>query len=92
MTEALTFEDFVRLCFDADVLLKTIGARSPARLGGRKPTALKAGAIRYLAKERGLPVTIHQLILVYGVTENAIMRNEKLIRELVQELNLKGEI
>jgi transcription initiation factor TFIIIB Brf1 subunit/transcription initiation factor TFIIB len=91
MREALTFEDFVRLCFDADVLLKTIGARSP-RLGGRKPTALKAAAIRYLAKERDLPVTIHQLILVYGVTENAIIPNEKLIRELVQELNLKGEI
>lgn len=91
MTEALTLKAFVRLCLEADLLLKAISARSP-RLQGRRPTSLKAATIRYLAKERGLPVTLHQLILVYGVSENAITGNEKLIRELVQEMDLEREI
>ena len=59
-----TFEDFVRLCFEADSLLNAL--RASPRLHGRRPTSLRAAAIRYLAKERGLPVTIHQLIMVYG--------------------------
>lgn len=86
-----TFWEFVRLCFEADILLKSINSRSP-RLGGRRPTALKAGAIRYLAKKRGLSITLHQLILVYGVSENAITSNEKLIRKIAQEMDLEKEI
>jgi len=45
----------VRLCFEADNPLNAIGV-SPT-IHGKRPISLKVAAIRYLAKERGLPIT-----------------------------------
>lgn len=79
----MEFEQFLTLCRDADDLLTSL--KHNAKLQGKKPRSLKATAVHYLARKRGIPVTLHHLYLIYGCIQRAIIRLEKIIKESEEE-------
>lgn len=52
-----TFQEYIRLCRDADTMIKKLFAEAP-KLQSRKPKTLKAAAIHYLARKKGLNITL----------------------------------
>jgi len=87
-------EQFLTLCRDADDLLTSLKHNS--KLQGKKPRNLRAAAIHYLARKRGIPVTLHQLYIIYGCIQRTLIQLEKIIKEeaekqKVQEDKNEGE-
>ena len=80
----ITYLDFVRLCKDAETFLIEIKKKNPSaiKLQGIKPSTLKATAIHYLARKRGMNVTLCDLYQIYGKFQQAIIRTEKIIKKL----------
>jgi hypothetical protein len=76
---SMEFEQFLKLCIDANELLTSL-KHSP-KLQGKKPTSLKAAAVHYLARKRGIPVTLHDLYLIYGCMQQTIIPLERIIKE-----------
>lgn len=76
----LTFQQFVKLCGDADELLRKL-LKGPSKLQGKRPYNLKAAAVWYLARQRGLHVTMHRLHMVYGTTYETLMDTRRRIEE-----------
>ena len=76
--------DLVKLAKDAEKFLSEIKQRKPEgiKLQGKRPSTLKATAIHYLARKRGLNVTIHDLSMIFGVYPPTIMNTEKILKEL----------
>lgn len=74
----MKFEEFVELCAEADDLIKVVKRQTRA-LQGRSPTSVKAAAVHYLARQKGLPVTLQKLYLVYGCVQKTIIEIEKII-------------
>ena len=83
----MRFSDFLLLCRDAEEFLKEIKQKNPSaiRLQGKKPRTLKATAIHYLARKRGINVTLHHLNLLFDIQPNTIMRTEKIMKELDED-------
>jgi hypothetical protein len=81
MTERkfFTFDDFIRLCKDADALISAVNSKSFA-FKHLKPTSKKAAAIHYLAVKRKLPVRLNDLYLIYGSVQQTIIRTKRLIK------------
>ena len=77
-----TFYEFVELCRDADKLLEPL-LSEPSELKGKQPKNLKAAAVYYLARKRGLHITMHVLHLVYGVTPSSLMKLRRVIEKEV---------
>ena len=82
-----TFFDFLKLCRDAEDFLTEIKQKNPSaiRLQGKKPSTLKASAIHYLARKRGIKVTLNDLYQIYGIFQPAIIKTEKILKELDEE-------
>ena len=84
-----TFFDFVKLCRDAERFLEEIKEKNPhafKKLQRKKPSTLKASAIRYLARKRGMNVTLCDLYQIYGKTQQSIITTEKIIKKLDEEV------
>lgn len=75
---------FVKLCKDADDFLREIKQKNPPtlKLQGIKPSTLKASAIHYLARKRGINVTLCDLYQIYGKLPNTIINAEKILKKL----------
>lgn len=76
--------EFLSLCKEADNLIIEL-AKSP-KLQGRRPITLKASAVHYLARKKGLNVTLNNLYVIYGCHQAAMINAEKIIRELDSEV------
>ena len=78
MTERkfFTFDDFIRLCKDADALISEVNSKS-STFKHLKPTSKKSATIHYLAVKRKLPVRLYNLYFIYGSTQQTIIKNEK---------------
>ena len=83
----MRFSDFLELCRDAEEFLTEIKGKNlqGIKLQGKKPRTLIATAIHYLARKRGINVTLHDLNVVYGIMPNTIMRTEKIMKELDED-------
>ena len=75
----MNFKEFLSLCEEADALLRELKSW---KLSGKSPTTLKASAIHYLARKKGLNVTLSNLYVIYGCHQATIINAEKIIREL----------
>jgi len=75
----MNFQEFLSLCKEADDLI--IDLKSP-KLWGKRPTSLKAATIHYLARKKGLNITLCNLYTLYGCHPHTIIDAEKIIREL----------
>ena len=82
-----TLLDFVKLCRDAEDFLTKIKQKNPSaiRLQGKRPSTLKASAIHYLARKRGINVTLNDLYQIYGKFQSTIIETEKILKELDEE-------
>ena len=78
--KAVSFQEFLQLCKDADQLLTRI-LEEPSRLQGRHPMNLKAAAVWLLARQKGLHITMHHLYLIYGSQQQPLMKIHKLIEK-----------
>lgn len=74
----MKLKEFVELCAEADDLIKVVKKQTRA-LQGKSPTSVKAAAVYYLARQKGLPVTLQKLYLVYGCVQKTIIDMEKII-------------
>lgn len=74
----MKLEEFVELCAEANDLIKVVKKQTRA-LQGKRPTSVKAAAVHYLARQKGLPVTLHKLYLIYGCMQKTIIEMEKII-------------
>ena len=72
--------ELLSLCKEADFLIRKL-AKSP-KLQGRRPVTLKAAAVHYLARKKGLNVTLNNLYQIYGCHQAPMIIAEKIIREL----------
>ena len=81
MTERrfFTFDDFIRLCRDADDLISEVNSKS-STFKHLKPTSKKSAAIHYLAVKRKLPVRLNDLYIIYGSTQRTIIGTKRLIK------------
>jgi hypothetical protein len=81
MTERkfFAFDDFIRLCRDADDLISEVNSKS-STFKHLKPTSKKAAAIHYLAIKRKLPIRLNDLYLIYGSTQQTIIGTKRLIK------------
>ena len=79
-----SFSDFVKLCRDAERFLEEIKQKNPSaiRFQGIKPSTLKASAIHYLARKRGMNVTLCDLYQIYGKKQQTIINAEKILKKL----------
>ena len=81
-----SFFDFVELCKDAERFLEEIKHKdSNGKLKRIKPRTLKASAIRYLARKRRITITLCELYQIYRVVHHAMIRTEKIFKELDEE-------
>ena len=80
-------DDFLVLCRDAEEFVKKIKEKKPEalKLQGKKPLTLKVTAIHYLARKRGLNLTLHKLYRMYDITPQTIMETEKIFKKLDEE-------
>jgi len=76
----MDFEEFLKLCKDADQLITNL-LKGPSKLQGRRPKNLKAAAVWYLAKRRGLNVTLNHLYQIYGVYQPRLIEIHKIIEK-----------
>lgn len=77
--------DFLVLCRDAEKFINEMkDTKKPEalKLQGKKPSILKVSAIRYLAKKRGIKLTLHNLYLIYGISPHKIIETEKIFKDL----------
>jgi hypothetical protein len=81
MTERkfFTFDDFIRLCKDADALISEVNSKS-STFKYLKPTSKKSAAIHYLAMKRKLPVRLYDLYFIYGSTQRTIIGTKRLVK------------
>ena len=81
-------DDFLLLCTDAEELIKKIKEKKPEgiKLQGKKPLTLKVTAIHFLARKRGLNLTLYKLYRMYDITPQTIRETEKIFKGL----NLEG--
>ena len=77
----MDFKEFLKLCKDA-IRKLLVG---PSKLQGKRPNTLKAAAVHYLARKKGLPITLNNLYLIYGVYQESIFIAKKIFRELDSE-------
>ena len=77
----MDFEEFLNLCREADILISELLAKSP-KLRGKRPKTLKASAVHYLARKKGLNVTLNNLYQIYGGYQETIFNAKKIIRDL----------
>ncbi len=77
----LLLSEFLSLCKEADDLIKDLLARS-TRLQGRRPKTLKAAAVHYLARKKGLHITLNDIYHIYGCYQPRIIEVKKIIRDL----------
>ena len=82
MTERkfFTFDDFIRLCRDADALISEVNSKS-STFKHLKPTSKKSLAIHYLAVKRKLPVRLNDLYFIYGSTQQTIIKTKRLVKK-----------
>jgi len=73
--------ELLSLCNEADNLIRKFLAESP-KLHGKRPSTLKAAAIHYLSRKKGLNITLHNLYQLYGCHHAPVNNAEKIIREL----------
>jgi len=64
--------------------LGQLGSGEAIKLQCKKPSGLIAGMIYILAKERGHVITQTQLADTYDITTQTIMKNVKLLKQLMQ--------
>jgi hypothetical protein len=79
MTERKFFNDFIRLCKDADALISEVNSKS-STFKHLKPTSKKSAAIHYLAVKRKLPIRLNDLYFIYGSTQQTIIGTKRLIK------------
>lgn len=80
----LDFDHFLELVRDAEFFVGELRNKKPQgiKLQGIQPSTLKATAIHYLAKKRGLDVTLNDLYIIYGKLQQTIIKTEKILKEL----------
>jgi len=76
-----TFQEYIRLCKEADALIRDLLVKS-TKLQGRRPKTLKAAAVHYLAGKKRLHVTLNDIFHIYGCYTDTIIRVEKIVRDL----------
>ena len=76
----MDFKEFLQLCKDADQLITSL-LKGPSRLQGRRPKNLKAAAIWYLARKRGLRVTFNHFYQIYGVYQPRLIEIHKIVEK-----------
>ena len=83
----MSYFGFVNLCRDTDRFLEQLKQKKPSaiRLQGIKPSTLKVSAIHYLARKRGINVTLYDLYQIYGKAQQTIIKTEKIIKKLDEE-------
>ena len=79
-TTSLTFSEFVNLCKDADQLISDL-LKGSTELQRKHPINLKAAAVWYLARKRGLHVTAYHIFQIYGVYQPGLRSLRKLIEK-----------
>jgi len=72
----MDFEEFLKLCKDANKLLDSL----KPRLQGRARRHLKPAAIHYLARKRGQKITLNHLYIIYGIRQPKIIEIKKLLK------------
>ena len=80
----MLYSEFLSLCKEADNLIRELLVKSP-RLHGRRPNTLKAAAVHYLARKKGLHITLNNIYHVYGCYQSTTIEVEKIIRDLVEK-------
>jgi len=78
-----TFEDFLQICREADDLLAQI--RKSPKAQGRKPINLKTALIHYLAKKKGINITLNHLYQIFGKPNYIIEENKKITKQILEE-------
>ncbi len=78
----MRMKEFISLCKEADALIRDLLAVKFTKLQGRRPKTLKASAVHYLARKKGLPITLNDIFHIYGIYQSTIIEVEKIIREL----------
>jgi len=79
----MLLSEFLSLCKEADNLIGEL-AKSP-KLKGKRSKTLKASAVHYLARKKGLNITLNNLYVIYGCHHMPMINAEKIIRELDSE-------
>jgi len=82
VVEVVSLEDFVRLCRDASLLVDRL--RSKREFKNVKLKTLMPATVYFLARKRGLRVTLHQLCMIYGVTTPSIIRTRRRVEKAVE--------
>lgn len=79
--------EFLSLCSEADNLINEL-AKSP-KLHGKRQKTLKASTLHYLARKKGLNITLNNLYQIYGCHQATIINAEKIIRDLENEKKIQ---
>jgi len=82
-TKEPTWEDFLEICKEADLLLQQL--RKFPKAQGRKPNNIRTALIHYLAQKKGINITLHHLFLIYGRSQTSIIDNKKVIRAILEK-------
>ncbi|GAI67796.1 unnamed protein product, partial [marine sediment metagenome] len=73
--------EFVSLCKEADDFIRKILIKSP-KLNGMRLNTLKASVVHYLARKKGLNVTLNSLYHIYSCCYTDIIRVKKVLESM----------